>query len=239
MEVSRGAWRAPVQGVTEWIRRATKHNKAALRNLSCFICIWVALTEKNQATLILNKPHAGETDKMLWNESEGGSAQPILVKSIYSKKPFRSVLPLSSLPRWHRGGPGALTPPCSLWFLSALAMVVSFIQTRCQRTIRSRELKDRLDIGGTSCLSVTTSKGDSVSQWYREKSTHRPFEGGGNPGHLNAQKYISASWKAKGWLGLPQFRVQVALKGGLREGMTPGNYWHLQFCASKNRINRF
>ena len=40
---------------------------------------------------------------------------------------------LSGLPRWHRGGPGALTPRCSLWFLSALASVVSFIQTRCQK----------------------------------------------------------------------------------------------------------
>lgn len=46
-----------------------------------------------------------------------------------------------------------------------------------------------------------TSKGDSVSQWYREKSTHRPFEGGGNPGHLNARNTYQPLEKLKADLG--------------------------------------
>lgn len=65
---------------------------------------------------------------------------------------------LSGLPRWHRGGPGALTPRCSLWFLSALASVVSFIQTRCQKDDTVQGAKGQTGYRGTSCLSVTLQK---------------------------------------------------------------------------------
>lgn len=92
---------------------------------------------------------------------------------------------LSSLPHWQRGGPGALTLTRSLWFLFALALVVSFIQPRCQKDDAVQGAKEQTGHLGTSCLSATLQK-VIVSQWYREKRTRRPFEGGGNPGHLNA-----------------------------------------------------
>lgn len=151
--------------------------KSTLEILAVLIPI-LAITERIQAILISDKSHAGDTVKILWDCLRVAKNSPFLLK-LFIVRSCSGQACLSSLPYWQGGGPRALSLRCSLWFLSALALVVCFIQTRCQGDDVVQGAKEQTGYLGT-VLVCDTSKSDTVSQWYREKKTLHPFEGGGN-----------------------------------------------------------